>query len=179
MLTLESKYSEFIDLVMGKNACTRAVDMITEVDKAREGGETLEVGLTKSIETDLKTVGSQVVNETTLWCLKTVGKELDKKVREILLNTITSPVIAMKVKTLCSYLTSEEITFLDGVYKGKIDSSTVQDPMEAARLYIDCAPVLTEAEDITLKSIFKGKLPTVEKELRDGIVTRATAEVAP
>jgi hypothetical protein len=55
----------------------------------------------------------------------------------------------------------------------------IKNEMTACQVYIKCAPVLTTAQDTTLKAVYKGKLPIAEKELRDGIITRATAEVAP
>ena len=63
------------------------------------------------------------------------------------------------------------------VRKGFIDK--IKDPMTACQVFIKCAQVLTEAEDILLKSKYEGKLPTAEKELRTGVVCRATAEVKP
>ena len=55
----------------------------------------------------------------------------------------------------------------------------IKDEMTACQIYIKLAPILTTAEDTLLTAKYKGKLPTAEKELRDGVVTRATAEVAP
>ena len=55
----------------------------------------------------------------------------------------------------------------------------IKNEMTACQVYIKCAPILTAKEDTMLKAVYKGKLPTAEKELRDGIVTRVTAEVAP
>jgi len=50
--------------------------------------------------------------------------------------------------------------------------SKVTDSMMAFRLYLDF-PWLTDEEDILLEAKFKGKLPTAEKELADGIVKRS------
>ena len=50
--------------------------------------------------------------------------------------------------------------------------SKVTDSMMAFRLYLDF-PWLTDEEDILLETKFKGKLPTAEKELADGIVKRS------
>lgn len=48
----------------------------------------------------------------------------------------------------------------------------IKEPMMAFRLYCTLS-WLTGKEDVLLEAMFKGKLPTAEKELEDGIVTRA------
>lgn len=48
----------------------------------------------------------------------------------------------------------------------------IKDPMMALRLYLDL-DWLTDEEDRLLEGIFKGKLPTPEKKLTDGTLTRA------
>lgn len=48
----------------------------------------------------------------------------------------------------------------------------IKDPMDAFQHYIHDKD-LTKEDDIELKKIFEGKLPTAEKELKDGIVNRA------
>mgnify|MGYP001592921162 CR=1 FL=1 len=50
--------------------------------------------------------------------------------------------------------------------------TAVEDSMLAFRTYLDL-PWLTDGEDKLLESIFEGKLPTAEEELKKGIVKRA------
>lgn len=47
----------------------------------------------------------------------------------------------------------------------------IKDPMMAFHIYLSVT-ILTENEDILLRTKFEGKLPTAEKELQDEIVTR-------
>lgn len=47
----------------------------------------------------------------------------------------------------------------------------VKDPMSAFMLYINL-PKITNDEENVLESVFKGKLPTAEKELKKGVVKR-------
>ena len=54
----------------------------------------------------------------------------------------------------------------------KLFISKLTNPMECAKLFIDC-PYLTDEEDELLKNKFEGQLPTVEKELATNIITRA------
>ena len=157
MLTLDNKYSEFINLVIGKNACTRAVDMIQEVDKSQEGGEILGDGLSKSMAVDLKEQGEKVVNDTSLWCLKTVGKELDVKVRAILLNGITLPATAIKTKFECNYLTVDEYSYLEKIYKDRMDDvNKITICLEAIKKNREFNAVRAEAVN-TCKSIKEAK----------------------
>lgn len=67
------------------------------------------------------------------WCLNTVGKELDEKIRLMIVNKVSKPETAKFLLTECSHLTETEI----GILKKKCE----------------------------------GKLPTFEKEIRDGIVS--------
>lgn len=48
----------------------------------------------------------------------------------------------------------------------------VKDPMLALSLYLRL-PFLTDEEDKVLESVFRGKLPRAEKELAEGVVSRA------
>ena len=47
----------------------------------------------------------------------------------------------------------------------------IEHEMDAFQLYITC-DFWTDEEDEILKSKFEGKLPTAEKELQDGVVSR-------
>jgi len=53
----------------------------------------------------------------------------------------------------------------------KVMIAKIEDPMLAFLMYLKVA-CLTDEEDKILESIFKGKVPTVEQELKDGIVSR-------
>lgn len=54
----------------------------------------------------------------------------------------------------------------------KVLISKITDPMIVLRLYIDLT-FWTDEEDKLLEAKFKGKLPTPEKQLADGTLTRA------
>jgi hypothetical protein len=72
------------------------------------------------------------------WCLNTVGKELDEKIRLMIVNKVTKPETAKYLLTDCSHLTENEV----GILKKKCE----------------------------------GKLPTFEKEIRDGIISIAVVK---
>lgn len=57
----------------------------------------------------------------------------------------------------------------------EIPISNIKDPMNCMMIYLKC-DFLSDAEDMLLKSHIDGKLPTAEKELATGVVTRAKVE---
>jgi len=174
MLTLKSKFSEYEELLISRGACGDAVSVNTNLAKSKEGEMTIADAMVA-----YRANGGKYADMYAAWAFQQIGKEMDDKLRTEYLGLITTPSVALKLLQQCSFLIEKEKTLLKGIYSEKLTAVEIKDPMEAARLYIDCAPVLTETESLSLKAIFEGKLPTVEKELRDGIVTRATAEVAP
>ena len=174
MLTLESKFSEYEDMLIVRGACGDAVNVNRDLAKANEDKTTIADAMVA-----YRANGGKYADMYAACAFQQIGKEMDDKLRTEYLGLITTPSVALKLLQECSFLIEKEKTLLKGIYSEKLTAVEIKDPMEAARLYIDCAPVLTETESLSLKAIFEGKLPTVEKELRDGIVTRATAEVKP
>jgi hypothetical protein len=171
MLTLESKFSEYVEALKKAGACAEVVAIHDEM-------------LKKNPDLIVNDVYKTFVENPNLdegwptWALQLIGEEMDVTFRtSIITDLIRTPKACLQLLNDCKSLTEEERILLKSKYNGKL--TAIKDPMEAARLYIDCAPVLTAAESLELKSVFEGKLPTVEKELATGIVVRATAEVAP
>jgi hypothetical protein len=174
MLTLESKFSEFIKMFVDRGACASASVYTAELTKD-SGEEDPTLAITIATYEKEPNKNDAFIS----WAIIKFGKEIEEKLRERYIATITDMGIAMKIYSSCDFLTTSERGVLESIYKGKLNSIVIKEPMEAARLYIDYAPILTKAESLSLKAVFKGKLPTVEKELKDGTVTRATAEVKP
>lgn len=77
-------------------------------------------------------------------------------------NSITSSWGYWAIRTLGSNLDT-------GIKKLFINKIT--DSMIAFQLYIKCNH-LTDAEESLLKAKFEGKLPTAEKELREGVIVK-------
>jgi hypothetical protein len=126
MLTLDSKFSKYFDLIKGI-ACSDAVSPQSKIKPDLTIGEVFS-----GYRDD-----PNFNDEWGAWCLNTVGKELDEKIRLMIVNKVTKP--------------------------------------ETAKyLLVEC-PHLTETEIALLKAKIKGKMPTVEKEIRDGIVSLKAA----
>ena len=127
MLTLDSKFSDYFNLIKGI-ACEDAVAPQSKIKPDLTIGEVFS-GYRDDPDFN---------DEWGAWCLDTVGKELDEKIRLMIVNKVTKPETAKFLLTACSHLTENEV----GILKKKIE----------------------------------GKLPTVEKEIRDGIVSSAAVK---
>lgn len=141
MLTLKSKFSEFIELCRKAGACADKGEAIPVMEDANKGnGMTADGTCEEGFKLYLS--DPKFPEGWAEWVLNTVGKDLDEDCRKY---------------------------FID----------KIKNEMTACQVYIKCAPILTTAEDTLLTAKFDGKLLTAEKELTDGVITRATAEVAP
>jgi len=127
MLTLESKFADYFNLIKGI-ACEDAVSPQSKIASNKTIGEVF-AGYRDDPNFN---------DEWGAWCLNTVGKELDEKIRLMIVNKVTKPETAKYLLVECPHLTEAEI----GILKKKIE----------------------------------GKLPTVEKEIRDGIISIAAVK---
>lgn len=135
MLTLESKFSDYVEALRKAGACEPVVAIHDEMLKKNPDLTVGDVYRTFSEDPKFE-------EGWAYWVLELMGKELDVKVREIAI-------------------------------------AKIKNEMTAFKLDLKCSNFLTTAEKATVIAKYEGKLPTAEKELRDGVVTRATAEVKP
>lgn len=135
MLTLKSKFSEFVTVCSKAGACPEAVAWMEK--QLAENKDMTFGDAMKNFVSD-----SKAAEGWASWNIEKLGKELGSDA-------------------------------IDGFI------SKIKNEMSACQVYIKCTPVLTTAQDTTLKAVYEGKLPVAEKELRDGAITRATAEVKP
>jgi len=110
MLTLESKFSEYFDLIKGI-ACS---DAVTPQSKIKSG---LTIG-----EVFAEYRDDPNFNEGwAVWCLETMGLELGSDIREMIINKIKSPMKCFKLSLKCPFLSEKESTLLKGKYEGDKD----------------------------------------------------------
>ena len=171
MLTLESKFSEFVKMFMGAGACS---DAKPYTDSLIKDDATLEETISAYEKFENK-------NDTFVaWFIKKFGEQIETKLRERYIITIKDPMIAVGILKECTFLSREEQTILDTIAKNETEIQKIinatSEPIEAARLLID-HPHLTDVQEIELKAKFKGQLPTVEKELLTGVVITAKSQV--
>ena len=129
MLTLKSKFSDYLALISVKSPCA---NQITSFDGLVKKSSLAEMSIDKAF--DILDKENQVSEIWIRWTFEKFGSQLGEDIRLRLLTKITNPMTAM-------------------------------------RLYLD-VDFLTEKEDAMLKKIFDGKLPTAEKEVQLGIVSR-------
>jgi hypothetical protein len=136
MLTLESKFSDYVDALKTGGACEEVVSIHEEM-------------LAKNPKLTVGDVYRTFCEDPKLnegwpsWALQLIGKEMDVSFRtSIIKDLLHNPMLCLQLLTKCDFL--------------------------------------TEAEHILLKAKYAGKLPTAEKEIRDGVVVlKASAKVAP
>jgi hypothetical protein len=127
MLTLKSKFADYFNLIKGI-ACDDAVSPQSKIKPDLTIGEVF-AGYRDDPDFN---------DEWGAWCLNTVGKELDEKIRLMIVNKVTKPETAKYLLTACSHLTENEV----GILKKKCE----------------------------------GKMPTFEKEIRDGVISIAAVK---
>ena len=109
MLTLDSKFSEYFDLIKGI-ACS---DAVTPQSKIKPD---LTIGEVFAEYRD----DPNFNDEWGAWCLNTMGKELDDKIRLMIVEKVTKPETAKYLLVECSHLTEAEIGILKKKTEGKM-----------------------------------------------------------
>ena len=113
MLTLESKFAEYFDLIKGI-ACEDAVSPQSELLAKNPD---LTIGDVFSVYRD----DPEFDEGWGAWCLEEMGKELGSDIRLMIINKIKSPLKCFKLFLKCPFLSEKEITLLKGKYEGDKD----------------------------------------------------------
>ena len=109
MLTLESKFSDYFALIKGI-ACPPAVEAQGKIKSDLTIGDVF-AGYRDDPNFN---------DEWGAWCLNTVGKELDEKIRLMIVNKVTKPETAKYLLVECSHLTETEVGILQKKTEGKL-----------------------------------------------------------
>ena len=109
MLTLDSKFADYFNLIKGI-ACEDAVSPQSKIASNKTIGEVF-AGYRDDPNFN---------DEWGAWCLNTVGKELDEKIRLMIVNKVTKPETAKYLLVECSHLTENEIGILKKKIEGKL-----------------------------------------------------------
>jgi len=107
MLTLESKFSDYFALIKGI-ACPPAVEAQGKIKSDLTIGDVF-AGYRDDPNFN---------DEWGAWCLNTVGKELDEKIRLMIVNKVTKPETAKYLLVECSHLTETEVGILQKKTEG-------------------------------------------------------------
>ena len=119
MLTLKSKFSEFIELCRKAGACSDKRKAIPVMEYANKGNgmkadETCADGFKLYLDDPKFPEG------WASWVLSVVGKEMDDKCRQFFIDKIKEPMPSLLLRTSCDFLTTAEHATLLSKYKGKL-----------------------------------------------------------
>jgi hypothetical protein len=118
MLTLDSKFSEFIDLCRKAGACADEGEAIPVMEAANKGeGMPAEGTCADGFKLYLE---GKFPEGWASWVLNTVGKEMDDKCRQFFIDKIKEPMSSLQLRTSCDFLTTAEHNLLLSKYQGKL-----------------------------------------------------------
>ena len=118
MLTLESKFSEFIALCVKNGACSdkgEAVPVMEEADK----GVGMPVAGTCAEGFTLYRDNEKFPSAWAEWVLEKVGKEMDEKCRAFFIAKLKDPITCLKLVYRCPFLSEAEVLLLKSKYEGQ------------------------------------------------------------
>jgi hypothetical protein len=122
MLTLESKFAEFIALCVKNGACSDKGEAIPVMEKA-DTGVGMPKGGTCAEGFALYRDGKEFPESWAEWVLEKVGKEMDEKCRAFFIAKIKNEMSALQVRAKCDFLTTAEHATLLSKYKGKLPTA--------------------------------------------------------
>ena len=120
MLTLDSKFSEFISLCAKNGACSAKGEAIPVMEEADKGvgmpaGGSCKDGFELYLNEKFPVSWAE-------WVLDKVGKEMDDKCREYFVKKIKEPMAALQLLTRVDFSSAEQ-TVLKKVYEGKLPTA--------------------------------------------------------
>jgi hypothetical protein len=109
MLTLKSKFSDYVEALRKAGACA---DVVAIHDEMLKKNPDLTVGdVYKGFSDD-----PNFEDGWAYWVLELMGKELDVKIREIAINKIKDPFMCLRLAYQCPYFSESEILLLKSKY---------------------------------------------------------------
>ena len=122
MLTLDSKFAEFIALCVKNGACANTGEAIPVMEKA-DTGVGMPKGGTCAEGFALYRDGKEFPESWAEWVLEKVGKEMDEKCRAFFIAKLKEPMSCLQLLTRCDFFTENEVVLLKGKYTGKLPTA--------------------------------------------------------
>jgi hypothetical protein len=174
MLTLESKFAEFISLCVKNGACSdkgEAVPVMEEADK----GVGMPVAGSCAEGFALYRDNEKFPSAWASWVLDKVGKEMDEKCRAFFISKLKDPMVCLKLAYKCPFLSVEEIGLLRAKYEGQGE--------DVAKAVICCDAIVKSREfnAVRVAAVTTCKSVTEAKaliELKTDVVTTVSADSA-
>lgn len=122
MLTLKSKFADFISLCVKNGACANTGEAIPVMEKANTGIGMKADG-TCAEGFALYRDGKEFPEGWAKWVLEKVGKEMDEKCRAFFIAKIKNEMSALQLRRKCDFMTADEHTVLLAKYEGKLPTA--------------------------------------------------------
>lgn len=122
MLTLKSKFAEFIALCVKNGACANTGEAIPVMEKA-DTGVGMPKGGTCAEGFALYRDGKEFPESWAEWVLEKVGKEMDEKCRAFFIAKLKEPMSCLQLLTRCDFFTENEVALLKQKYAGKLPTA--------------------------------------------------------
>ena len=122
MLTLESKFSEFIELCRKAGACSDKGEAIPVMEYANKGNGMKADG-TCADGFKLYLDDPKFPEGWAEWVLDKVGKELDEECRKFFIDKIKNEMVSLQIRKSCDFLTTAEHSVLLSKYEGKLPTA--------------------------------------------------------
>lgn len=120
MLTLESKFADYMKLITAIEGVTKPCEDATKPQSEL---------LAKNPDLTIGDVFSTYRDDPDfdegwgVWCLKTIGKELGSDIRLMIINKLKNPMTCLQLLTRCDFFTENEVVLLKGKYTGKLPTA--------------------------------------------------------
>lgn len=121
MLTLESKFSEFIQKCIDGGACSDATDWMT-------ANNVNDITLQTAIEL-YEQEDASVCDTWAMWAVPLIGKDIEESLRFRYIRKISMPLNALKLYMTCDFLNAAERTELEskfqGAFRGTVEEGNI------------------------------------------------------
>ena len=118
MLTLESKFAEFIALCVKNGACSDKGEAIPVMEEANKGVG-MPVAGTCAEGFTLYRDNEKFPSAWAEWVLEKVGKEMDEKCRAFFISKLKDPMVCLKLAYKCPFFSEGEKSLLRSKYEGQ------------------------------------------------------------
>jgi hypothetical protein len=123
MLTLESKFAEYMKLITAIEGVTKPCEDATKPQsELLAKNRDLTIGDVFSVYRD----DPDFDEGWGVWCLKTMGKQLGSDIRLMIINKLKTPMTCLQLLTPeagCDFFTEDEVALLKGKYTGKLPTA--------------------------------------------------------
>jgi len=174
MLTLESKFAEFIALCVKNGACANTGEAIPVMEKA-DTGVGMPKGGTCAEGFALYRDGKEFPESWAEWVLEKVGKEMDEKCRTFFIAKLKDPKVCLKLAYRCPFLSETEKALLREKYEGQGEE------IAKAVICLDAIVKSREFNAVRVEAVTTCKSVTEAKsliELKTDVVTSVSADSA-